>query len=205
MSRLQTIPGWIRPTGSDKDGAPQRALILLPVLTVLILAVLWIMILERLRVEKDAALQDARIAARTEAGALQTHTLKAIHDIDEIALIIKFGYESSPTTFDIKKYQAYGLITADTALQVTVVGTDGRVIASTIPFSGDVDLSDREHFWVHREHADVGLYLSHPVVGRISRQTSIQATRRINRPDGCETASQIATCITSDEVKRDRQ
>jgi diguanylate cyclase (GGDEF)-like protein len=129
-------------------------------------------------------LHDARVAARTVAGALDTHTLKTIHDVDAIALLVKYGYESSPDTFDLKKYQAYGLITADTALQVTLAGADGHVIASTIPFSGAIDLSDRKHFRVHRERDDVGLFLSEPLIGRISRQWSIQATRRINRPDG---------------------
>jgi diguanylate cyclase (GGDEF)-like protein len=164
--------------------APHRAFILLPALTVLILAVLWITILVRLRVEKAAVLHDARVAARTLASALDTHTQKTIHDVDVIALLVKHGYENAPGTFDLKQYQAYGLITADTALQVTIAGADGRVIASTIPFSGSIDLSDRQHFRVHRERADVGLFLSEPLIGRISRQWSIQATRRINRPDG---------------------
>jgi diguanylate cyclase (GGDEF)-like protein len=184
VSRLKTILGGIQRFGSARRGAPYRALILLPVLTVLILAVLWVTILERLWIEKHAALHSARVAAQAEASALQTQTLKTIHDVDEIALFVAYGYESSPRTFDLKKYQAYGLVTADTALQVTIVGADGHVIVSTLPFSGDVDLSDREHFRVHRERLDVGLYLSQPVVGRISHQASVQATRRVNRPDG---------------------
>ncbi|WP_227245458.1 sensor domain-containing diguanylate cyclase [Paraburkholderia caribensis] len=180
--RLRTFAQCSRPRGHGK--APHRAFILLPALTVLILAVLWVTILMRLRVEKAAVLHDARVAAGTVASALDTHTLKTIHDVDTIALLVKYGYESSPDTFDLKKYQAYGLITADTALQVTLAGADGHVIASTIPFSGAIDLSDRKHFRVHRERPDVGLFLSEPLIGRISRQWSIQATRRINRPDG---------------------
>ncbi|WP_109480437.1 sensor domain-containing diguanylate cyclase [Paraburkholderia sp. C35] len=182
MDRLRTFIRRLRPRGPGS--APHRAFILLPALTVLILAVLWVTILMRLRVEKEAVLHDARVAAGTVASALDTHTLKTIHDVDAIALLVKYGLESSPETFDLKKYQAYGLITADTALQVTIAGADGHVVASTIPFSGAIDLSDRKHFRVHREHADVGLFLSDPVIGRISRQWSIQATRRINRPDG---------------------
>jgi diguanylate cyclase (GGDEF)-like protein len=158
--------------------------VLLPALTVLILAVLWVTILVRLRVEKAAVLHDTRVAARTVASALDTHTRKTIHDVDTIALLVKYGYESSPQTFDLKKYQAYGLVTADTALQVTLAGADGRVITSTIPFTGSIDLSDREHFRVHRDDPNVGLFISRPVIGRISKQWSIQATRRINRPDG---------------------
>ncbi|WP_180722748.1 diguanylate cyclase domain-containing protein [Paraburkholderia largidicola] len=180
--RLRTFVPRFQPR--SHGNAPHRAFILLPALTVLILAVLWVTILMRLRVEKAAVLHDARVAARTVAGALDTHTLKTIHDVDAIALLVKYGYESSPDTFDLKKYQAYGLITADTALQVTLAGADGHVIASTIPFSGAIDLSDRKHFRVHRERDDVGLFLSEPLIGRISRQWSIQATRRINRPDG---------------------
>ena len=184
MGRLRTFLKRIRPFGPGGGAAPHRAFILLPALTVLILAVLWVTILMRLRVEKAAVLHDTHMAARTVASALGTHTLKTMHDVDAIALLVKHGYESSPATFDLKTYQAYGLITADTALQVTLAGPDGHVTASTIPFSGSVDLSDRKHFRVHRERSDVGLYISEPLIGRISRQWSIQATRRINRPDG---------------------
>ncbi|HXZ09687.1 MAG TPA: sensor domain-containing diguanylate cyclase [Paraburkholderia sp.] len=173
-----------KPYGTNCSMSSRRALILVPALTVLVLAVLWTTILVRLRIEKAAVMHDTRVAVQTLADALDTHTLKTIHDVDEIALLVKYGYESAPQTFDLAKYRAYGLITADTALQVTLVGADGHVIDSTLPFSGAIDLSDREHFRVHRLNPDLGLFISQPVIGRISRQWSIQATRRINRPDG---------------------
>ena len=177
--RMQRIP-----YDANSRRSSHRALILVPTLTVLVLAVLWITILLRLHVEKAAVMHDTRVAAHTLADALETHTLKTIHDVDEIALLVKYGYETSRQTFDLARCQRYGLISADTALQVTLVGADGRVIASTIPFSGVVDLSDREHFRIQRQRADVGLYISQPVIGRISKQWSIQATRRINHRDG---------------------
>jgi diguanylate cyclase (GGDEF)-like protein len=162
----------------------RHALVLVPALTVLVLGILWVTILLRLQVEKASVMRDTRVAARTLADALETHTLKTVHDVDEIALLVKYGYERSPQTFDLAAYRAYGLITADTALQVTIAGADGRVIASTLPFSGTVDLKDREHFKVHLAPANIGLFISQPVIGRISRQWSVQATRRIDRADG---------------------
>ncbi|WNC91314.1 diguanylate cyclase [Paraburkholderia sp. FT54] len=162
----------------------RHALVLVPALTVLVLGILWVTILLRLQVEKSAVMRDTRVAARTLADALETHTLKTVHDVDEIALLVKYGYERTPQSFDLAAYRAYGLITADTALQVTIAGADGRVIASTLPFSGMVDLKDREHFRVHLSPADIGLFISQPVIGRISGQWSVQATRRIDRPDG---------------------
>ncbi|WP_244322725.1 sensor domain-containing diguanylate cyclase [Paraburkholderia dipogonis] len=162
----------------------RHALVLVPALTVLVLGILWVTILLRLQVEKASVMRDTRVAARTLADALETHTLKTVHDVDEIALLVKYGYERTPQSFDLAAYRAYGLITADTALQVTIAGADGRVITSTLPFTGTVDLKDREHFRVHLSPQNIGLFISQPVIGRISRQWSIQATRRIDRPDG---------------------
>jgi hypothetical protein len=173
----------IRP-GIDREKARLRALVQIPALTLLVLCVLWITILVRLQIEKSAVLRDTQDAARTIARSLQTHTLKTIHDVDVIALLIKYGYETAPLTFDLARYQAYGLITADTALQVTVVGANGHVLSSTLPFKGVVDLSDREHFLVHRSNPQTGLFISRPVIGRVSKQWSIQATRRIDDSDG---------------------
>jgi diguanylate cyclase (GGDEF)-like protein len=104
--------------------------------------------------------------------------------MDEIALLVKYGYEAAPSTFDLTPYIAHGLISTDTALQVTMTGADGHVIKSSLPFSDVVDLSDREHFRFHRANPHSGLFISRPVVGRISGKLSVQGTRRINRPDG---------------------
>ena len=169
---------------ANSTRSSRHALILVPTLTVLVLGILWVTILLRLQVEKASVMRDTRVAARTLADALETHTLKTIHDVDEIALLVKYGYERMPQTFDLAAYRAYGLITADTALQVTIAGPDGRVLTSTLPFSGTIDLKDREHFRVHLSPAHIGLFISQPVLGRISKQWSVQATRRIDRQDG---------------------
>ncbi|EEF24802.1 conserved hypothetical protein [Ricinus communis] len=163
---------------------PKNPLTLIPAVTVLLLCVLWTAVLYRLHVEKNAAIREARVSVDILAQSLATHTLKAIHDMDEIALLIKFGYESAPSQFNLDAYQAHGLISSGTALQVTLVGANGHVFKSTGKLSGDVDLSDREHVAIHRRRTDVGLFISRPVMGRVSGQWSVQGTRRIDRPDG---------------------
>lgn len=170
--------------GLERGKSLPRALIFIPALTFVVLCMLWITISVRLHLEKVAVLRETEDEAQTLVRSLQNHTLKTVHDVDEIALLIKYGYESAPQTFDLSKYEARGLISADTALQVTLVGPDGRVMASTLKFTGVIDLSDREHFLVHRSNPDAGLFISKPVIGRVSKQWSVQATRRINRPDG---------------------
>jgi diguanylate cyclase (GGDEF)-like protein len=170
--------------GSRARASHRGALFLVPTLTLMVLGVLWATILLRLEVERADVVHGTRVAARTLADALRIHTQKTVHDVDEIARLVEFGYETSPRTFSLARYEAYGLISADTALQVTVVGANGHVIVSTLPFSGTVDLSDRAHFRVHLLNPHAGLYISQPVIGRISGRWSVQATRRIDRPDG---------------------
>ncbi|WP_157697838.1 sensor domain-containing diguanylate cyclase, partial [Caballeronia calidae] len=149
-----------------------------------LLCALWITVLYRLDVERNTALHEARVSAELLAQSLESHTQQTIHDIDEIALFCKLTYESSPSQFNLSTWQAHGLLSSNTALQVTLVGADGHVLMSTGALTGDVELSDREHIAVHRHRDDVGLFLSRPVLGRVSGRWSVQGTRRIDRPDG---------------------
>ena len=43
---------------------------------------------------------------------------------------------------------------------------------------------DRDFFAVHRDHADAGLIVTKPIIGRVSQQWVISLNRRLNNPDG---------------------
>jgi hypothetical protein len=47
-----------------------------------------------------------------------------------------------------------------------------------------MDLSDRDHFRFHLTSTDDQLFISKPVIGRVSGRWSIQITRRFLNPDG---------------------
>lgn len=69
--------------------------------------------------------------------------------------------------------------------QWSVIDAQGMVRYTNLaPGSKPVDLSDREHFRVHRESGRDELFISKPVLGRVSQRWSIQFTRRLSNPDG---------------------
>lgn len=76
--------------------------------------------------------------------------------------------------------------TAEYLGALLVLDADGTVIAdSTTMAPRPVNLSDREHFKVHQQRADVGLFISRPFKSRLrADESSIAISRRISRPDG---------------------
>lgn len=63
-------------------------------------------------------------------------------------------------------------------LQIAMIDSGGQLVFSTVPGWQPMDLSDREHFRVHRD----GLrepFISTPLVGRASNRWSVQVTRAI--------------------------
>ncbi|MEH3085100.1 MAG: EAL domain-containing protein [Xylophilus ampelinus] len=71
------------------------------------------------------------------------------------------------------------------AFQVAVIDAHGRLaFSSSSDAAAGVDLSDREHFQVHRQAGTRdALFISRPVLGRVSGRWSIQFTRRLSDAD----------------------
>lgn len=68
----------------------------------------------------------------------------------------------------------------DLIVQVAVINESGYLAASSLSANPNpVFLGDREHFQVHRKALPDKVFISRPVVGRVSGQTTLQFTRPI--------------------------
>ncbi len=117
---------------------------------------------------------------------LEAHTRSVIRGLDQVVTHLKAEYEEQVSTFDLAAQVARSPILKGLSVQVGVIDAQGFVRASTVPVpeGKKVDLSDREHFRVH-VGADTGeLFISKPVLGRVSGKWSIQLARRMNAKDG---------------------
>ncbi len=162
-----------------------RALLAIPALGMLVLVLLWAVIFTRLSVEKEATLREATASAAILSAALEQHTVKAIHQVDQITRFVKYEFEKSPGHFDLASTVEKGVVQSDSLVQVSLIDEHGRLIANTAdPNPKPIDLSDREHFRVHEHENDDQLYISKPVLGRLSGHWTLQMTRRLNHPDG---------------------
>ncbi|MDR5854043.1 EAL domain-containing protein [Caballeronia sp. LZ062] len=175
--------------GDSRLNAPsarrRRALLAIPVLGSLLLVLLWAVIYARLSVEHEATTHESMASAAILSSALEQHTIKAIHQVDQITRFVKYEYEKAPEHFNLIATVEKGVVQSDTLVQVSLIDADGILIANTSdPRPKPIDLSDREHFKVHLRSNDDLLYISRPVRGRVSNLWTLQITRRLNHPDG---------------------
>ncbi|WP_153102231.1 bifunctional diguanylate cyclase/phosphodiesterase [Paraburkholderia hayleyella] len=174
------------PRHSRDPAVPRRrALLAIPLLGVLVLVLLWTVVSTRLALEKEATYRESIASAAILSAALEQHTIKAIHQIDQITRFVKYEFEKSPGTFELTNTVAKSVVQDETLIQVSLIDEHGMLVASTANTRvKPIDLSDREHFKVHQRRKNDELYISKPVLGRVSGHWTLQMTRRLNHPDG---------------------
>ncbi len=159
----------------------RRALLVIPALGVLVLILLWTVIFARLSVEKEATYREAMASAAILSAALEQHTIKAIHQVDQITRFVKYEFEKTPDHFDLSSTVEKGVVQSETLVQVSLIDEHGKLIANTAELNPKhIDLSDREHFKVHEHENDDQLFISKPVLGRVNGHWTLQMTRRLN-------------------------
>ena len=133
------------------------------------------------------------------ARVLQEQTLRVLAPIDQATLrmrdaVAKGSFQPSDYT---RLANETGLV-PDILTQLSVVGADGRFVASNLDADGQktgpLDLSEREHIQVHLEptrHLDArtqltrhGLFVGKPVLGKVSGKWTLQLSRPIVSPSG---------------------
>ena len=83
--------------------------------------------------------------------------------------------------FDTNVRKEISRLPAQSVIQVSVINDKGYLVYSNFDSGIGVYLGDREHFKVHLETDQSRLFISKPVMGRASKQWSIQFSRSIRR------------------------
>jgi diguanylate cyclase (GGDEF)-like protein len=174
---------WFRLQHALRNGRDLR--VLLPVLCCALVILTWTAAFRRLTDEHHAAVTEALARTDSLASAFEQFTIRNIHTYDQIANFVKYEYESHPGDVSLAATVSRALVGQSTVILVSVADERGQVIASTQPIPSGTSIADRPHFAVHNgDDDDNRLYISAPVIGRVSKQPSLQISRRLNHSDG---------------------
>ncbi len=138
------------------------------------------------------------------ARMIRDNTEKIISNADQILLFLKYEYERSPETFNIAALERDGFINLKNYAQVGVINKNGMYVKSNIFNFSQVDLSERDHFQVHKNTNSHHLYISKPLVGKVTGKTTLQLTRRLNDSDGVFDGV-VVISIEKDALEKDYQ
>ncbi len=133
---------------------------------------------ERQKTIENAVRQNSNLAL-----AIEEHTIRTLKGVDAVTLFLKHDFERRGKKIELTKYLENSVIDGKLATAISVFDERGRMVASTHPVRSG-DFSAREHYAVHVRRDSGQMYISRPVLARISREWSIYLTRRINKPDG---------------------
>jgi two-component system, sensor histidine kinase len=133
------------------------------------------------KLQTEAAAQQT---AANLARAFEEQIVRTIREADQTLLFVRDAYASDPMHFDISQWTRDVLYVTGIVTQVSIIDRNGRLVVSSIPgFARGMDLSDREHFRVQAKRQTDALFISKPVLGRVTHRWSIQLSRRVILPD----------------------
>lgn len=168
--RLATAPGWIWP--------------------ILGIAVMWLGIGLHIAHERAEAMGHARANGANLARAFRESMLRTIHEVDQTLLFVRALHQREGNNLDLRPWVEGTGPEMRLALQIATTDRNGIVALSNLrPVTERLDLSDRPHF---RHFADQPadaplrdhLFVSVPVLGRVSRAWTIQFVRMLKTQAG---------------------
>jgi len=149
----------------------------------LLATVLWVAVVYQIGRERRDATRNAQVELTNLTRAFAEHTSRTLEGADQAIRFVRNEYADHGKALDIGAYLKQKAIIDSTFHLISIIGPDGYVSNSSQPFQR-IDLRDREHFKVHVQASEDRLFVSKPVLGRVSGKWSIQLTRRIAETDG---------------------
>jgi two-component system sensor histidine kinase BarA len=156
---------------------------LLASFALLLIAATWTLTLIQLSEGRRLQVEDATHDARALVRLFGEHATRTLEAADQSVMFLRHRYNTEGAKLDIVRELREGLGPSDIYHQFSIADEHGDLVLSSLPFK-PVNLLDREHFRVHLQGDGGPLYVSRPVLGRVSGKWSLQLTRRISHPDG---------------------
>lgn len=156
---------------------------LLALFAVVLIGATWAVTLTQLATEERQEIAGAERQARDLVRLFDEHASRTIAAADQAVIFLRHRYNSLGAGLDIEQELRSGLGPSDLYHLFTIVDQRADVVLSTQPFKS-TNLGDRPHIRVHLPAGPDQLYVSQPVLGRVSHKWSLQMTRRISKPDG---------------------
>ncbi len=151
----------------------------------LVIGLLWTGIGFNLWHEYRAAEQNAASDTANLVRTFDEDITRTVEAVDQTLQFVREAYRHDRTGLLQGSWITAHAFLDDLHVQVALADREGRVLWSNLgPVLTPVSLIDREHFQVQKNNPADSLYISRPVLGRVSGKWTIQFVRKLFAPDG---------------------
>ena len=127
----------------------------------------------------------AVLQVKYETQLFEVFTRSLLQRFDQVLMLLREEVLDDGPPVDIATWSARRGVLREPVFQIAVIGADGKLLATTENASSiGVDLSDREHFSVHRDTDADRMFISKPLVGRASGRLSLNISRPVRNASG---------------------
>ena len=167
-----------------RPSVPLRQLFLVAMPALLLLAALtgmyWWHLYSSGKDLRQATLDNAIYRAHQVNSAVSEAVSMLFFNADEASQnLVEFYKQNSIEQFSKQAEVLTHRFPEGSLLQLAVIGPDGFLKFSNLGTDTKIFLGDREHFKVHLEKPSGELFISKPLMGKVSKKWSIQFSRRI--------------------------
>ncbi len=176
--------------GRDAPAAPWRGRMAAPwrftvvLVCALVVAGIWLATLQRITFEREQAASAAMQSNANLAIAFEQQMFRTLKAAEQIAAFVREEYLRSGPGIPLQRWVQDDVIREEMFTIVSVVDEAGNVAASSRPPTGPVNYADRDFFMAQHNERPDHLFVSPPVLGRISGLWQVPMSLRITRPDG---------------------
>ena len=153
---------------------------------VTIILMLWCGVLLKYAEDVHSDLRNGERTISNYAMVFEENVLRSIGEVDETLLYLRRNVEARKVSTDYNTIVHTTDVSSDIIVQVAIIDAHGILRASSVgPHpTRPIDLSDREHFKAHLDDTTDSLFISKPLIGRVSGKWSVQLSRRFSNMDG---------------------
>jgi PAS domain S-box-containing protein len=150
-----------------------------------VITLLWLIMIVVIQTERRAAVEHARSEANNLSAAFQSEISQTLDSVARSMEAVAARMRAAPGQFDIHEWAQEVPLLAAATVQGAIIGPHGDLLSTTLdPHPKPVNVSDREHFRIHVDGKFQGLFISKPVIGRLTGLNTIQVTKRVDAADG---------------------
>jgi diguanylate cyclase (GGDEF)-like protein len=151
-----------------------------------LLGMIWVSTVEILARERAHELETAGGMAVALSEAFAETTARIVSEVDQTLLSARTSLAQLGKDFDIQRWAHDQIRNDQLRVQVALMDKDGYVIKSTLERSnqGRINIADRPHFRYQLDPSRDELYISDPVIGRGSKERTIQFSRKVLDQNG---------------------